>query len=37
MTFGKGSLEGSWKWRKQDLREYRSIHILLRVGGGTCI
>ena len=41
MTFGKGSVEGSWKWGNRICQGYRSIHtwglILLRVVHGTCI
>ena len=41
MTFGKGSVEGSWKWGNRICQGYQSIHtwglILLRVVRGTCI
>ena len=42
MTFGKGSVEGSWKWGEQDLpRVSKYMHtwglILLRVVRGMCM
>ena len=37
MTFGKGSVEGSWKWGEQDLPRVSKYIYLLRVVHGTCI
>ena len=38
ITFGKGSVEGSWRWGEQDLpRVHTWGFILLRVVHGRCI
>ena len=42
VTFGKGSVEGSWKWGEQDLPKvskytYLGNLILLRVVHGRCL